>query len=215
MHCVLNLFTNIFSIGMKGSLVIIGFFIVGVLVGVWELIPVVFFSDNISSYVLYVLMFLVGLSIGYDKELMQALRRTNLRILWVPFATIIGTLGGTALVGVFLEDWTIFESMAVGAGFGYYSLSSIFITEYKGASLGTIALMSNIIREIIALLAAPLLLKWFGRLAPISAAGATSMDTALPIITQFSGRDYVLIAITHGIVVDLSVPFLVTFFCSI
>lgn len=200
---------------MKGSLIIIAFFIIGVLVGVWELIPEGFFSDGISSYVLYALMFLVGLSIGYDKELMQALRRTNLKILWVPLGTIVGTLAGTAFVGLFLKDWTIFESMAVGSGFGYYSLSSIFITEYKGASLGTIALMSNIIREIVALLAAPLLLRWFGRLAPISVAGATSMDTALPIITQFSGRDYVLVAITHGIVVDLSVPFLVTFFCSI
>ena len=39
-----------------------------------------------------------------------------------------------------------------GSGFGYYSLSSIFITEYKGAELGTIALLSNISREIITLL---------------------------------------------------------------
>ena len=45
--------------------------------------------------------------------------------------------------------------MAVGAGFGYYSLSSIFITEYKGPELGTIALLSNITREIITLLFAP------------------------------------------------------------
>lgn len=200
---------------MKGSLIIIGFFILGVFVGLLKLIPDGFFDERLSSYVLYALMFLVGLSIGYDKELMQALRRTKLKILWVPVATIVGTLAGTALVGSFLSDWTVFESMAVGSGFGYYSLSSIFITEYKGASLGTIALMSNIIREIIALLAAPLLLRWFGRLAPISVAGATSMDTALPIITQISGRDYVLIAIAHGIIVDLSVPFLVTFFCSI
>ncbi|HIX53794.1 MAG TPA: lysine exporter LysO family protein [Candidatus Sphingobacterium stercoripullorum] len=70
-------------------------------------------------------------------------------------------------------------------------------------------------RELIALLAAPFLVRYFGKLAPISAAGATSMDTCLPIITKVSGNDFVLIAILHGIIVDLSVPFLVTAFCSI
>ena len=105
--------------------------------------------------------------------------------------------------------------MAVGAGFGYYSLSSIFITEYKGPELGTIALLSNITREIITLLFAPLLVRWFGNLAPISAGGATTMDTTLPIITRYSGQSFVVVSIFHGFVVDFSVPFLVTLFCSI
>ena len=100
--------------------------------------------------------------------------------------------------------------MAVGAGFGYYSLSSIFITEYKGPELGTIALLSNITREIITLLFAPLLVRWFGNLAPIS-----TMDTTLPIITRYSGQSFVVVSIFHGFVVDFSVPFLVTLFCSI
>ncbi len=199
---------------MKGSLIIVGFFVLGILSGVGDVFPPDFFSVNTSQYVLYALMFLVGLSIGYDKELIHSLRKTNWKILLVPIGTVIGTLLGTALVGVFIPEWSITESMAVGSGFGYYSLSSIFITKYKGAALGTIALMSNIMREIFALLAAPLLVRWFGRLAPISAAGATSMDTCLPIISQYSGRTYVVVAISHGIIVDLTVPFLVTFFCS-
>ncbi|MFI3322463.1 MAG: lysine exporter LysO family protein, partial [Rikenellaceae bacterium] len=115
----------------------------------------------------------------------------------------------------FLEGRTAADTMAVGAGFGYYSLSSIFITEYKGAELGTIALLSNIIRELITLLLAPLLVVWFGRLAPISAGGATTMDTTLPIITRFSGEEFVVLSIFHGTVVDFTVPFLVPFFCSI
>ena len=105
--------------------------------------------------------------------------------------------------------------MAVGSGFGYYSLSSIFITEYKGAELGTIALLSNISREIITLLSAPLLVRWFGNLAPIAAGGATTMDTTLPIITQYSGQQFVIVSIFHGFVTDFSVPFLVSLFCII
>ena len=105
--------------------------------------------------------------------------------------------------------------MAVGAGFGYYSLSSILITESKGAALGTIALLSNIVREIITLLLAPLLARWFGSLAPISAGGATSADTTLPIITRVSGDEFAIVSVYHGFVVDFSVPFLVTLFCSL
>ena len=77
------------------------------------------------------------------------------------------------------------------------------------------ALLANISREILTLLAAPLLVRWFGNLAPISAGGATTMDTTLPIITRTAGQQFVVVSIFHGFVVDFSVPFLVTLFCSI
>lgn len=83
--------------------------------------------------------------------------------------TILGTLAGSAAVSLILTHRSLTDCLAVGSGFGYYSLSSIFITEYKGAELGTIALLANISREILTLLAAPLLVRWFGNLAPISA----------------------------------------------
>lgn len=202
-----------FLVSMKGSLIILAFFIVGVFVGFNGIIPAELLKEDWNTYVLYALMLLVGITIGYDRELLVSLRKVNLSILLVPLATIVGTLLGTFIISFFIRDWNAAESMAVGSGFGYYSLSSIFITQYKGVTLGTIALMSNLMRELTALLMAPLARKWFGPLAPISVAGATSMDTALPIITQCSGKQYVLVAIIHGILVDLSVPFLVTFFC--
>ena len=55
----------------------------------------------------------------------------------------------------------------------------------------------------------------FGKLAPISVGGATTMDTTLPIITRVSGQSLVIVSIYHGFVVDFTVPFLVTFFCSL
>lgn len=140
----------------------------------------------------------------------------------VPLATIIGTLTASALISLVITKWSVFDCLAVGSGFAYYSLSSILITELKEASLGvqmatelgTIALMANIIREIMALLGAPLFVKYFGRLAPICAGGATTMDTTLPIITRYSGKDLVFVSIFHGILVDFTVPFFVSFFCS-
>lgn len=198
---------------MKGSLIILGFFVVGCITAYFNILPDAVLQNDYSIYILYGLMFLVGLNIGYDKETLNTLKSTKPKIVLVPLATLVGTLLGCAIISIAIPQYSAFECMAVGSGFGYYSLSSIFITEYKGAELGTIALVSNIIRELVTLLSAPLLVMYFGKLAPISAGGATTMDTTLPIITKYSGSEFVLIAIFHGITLDLCVPFLVTFFC--
>lgn len=201
---------------MKGSLIIIGFFVLGTLCGVSHLIPIDIVMDSrISFYALCAMMFSVGLSVGNDPQTLKNFRSLNPRLVFLPIMTILGTLAGSAAVSLILTHRSLTDCLAVGSGFGYYSLSSIFITEYKGAELGTIALLANISREILTLLAAPLLVRWFGNLAPISAGGATTMDTTLPIITRTAGQQFVVVSIFHGFVVDFSVPFLVTLFCSI
>lgn len=200
---------------MKGSIIIVSFFVFGCVLGWAGWLPRFLLENDHMMYALYVLMFLVGVSIGCDNKLKEIVRGINLRIFLIPLATIVGTLAGVSVVSLFLVNRSLTDCLAVGAGFGYYSLSSVFITEYKGAELGTVALTSNIIREIITLLGAPLLVKYFGRFAPICSGGATTMDTTLPVITRYSGKDLVFVAIFHGIVVDFTVPFFVTFFCTI
>ena len=200
---------------MKGSLIIVSFFALGILCSVFNWIPSECISGELSFYALCGLMFCVGISIGHDPQTVQNFRSLNPRLMLLPLGTILGTLSAAALISLVFSHRTTPECMAIGSGFGYYSLSSIFITEYKGAELGTVTLLSNIAREIITLLCAPLMVRWFGSLAPISSGGATTMDTTLPIITQTAGQKYVIVSIFHGFVVDFSVPFLVTFFCSI
>ncbi len=199
---------------MRGSLIIVSFFVAGLLAARWGLLPDELIENDFSMYALYSLMFLVGMSIGNDTKALTALKGQHIKILLVPLATILGTLAGCALVSLVLPGRSLTDCLAIGSGFGYYSLSSVFITEYKGAELGTLALTANIIREIITLLGAPLLVCWFGKLAPICAGGATTMDTTLPVITRFSGKEFVVVAVFHGFVVDFSVPFLVTFFAG-
>lgn len=207
---------------MKGSLIVVGFFALGCVLGWSGRLPDVVIENDITVYVLYLLMFQVGLSIGSDKKLKDILGSIRPKLLLVPLATIAGTLVFSALVGLLLTQWSVFDCLAVGSGFAYYSLSSILITQLKepflgvqlATELGTIALMANIMREIMALLGAPLFVKYFGRLSPICAGGATTMDTTLPVITRYSGKDLVFISIFHGIIVDFTVPFFVSFFCS-
>ena len=199
---------------MKGSLIIVGFFVIGIIVGLCDVIPDSFVNSDVSYSALCCLMFCVGISIGCDTSVLKSFKEVNPRLMMLPIMTILGTLAGCAAVSVLLGHRQLTDSLAIGSGFGYYSLSSIFITQYRGAELGTIALLANISREILTLLCAPLLAKYFGRLAPISVGGATTMDTTLPIITRYTGESFIIVSIFHGFCVDFSVPFLVTFFCS-
>ena len=195
---------------MKASLLIVLFFILGVLVSYFGLLPKLLLHADINSYVLYLLMFVVGIGIGSDEESLAVLRNIKFRILLIPITIAIGSLAASALFSFLVSDLTLKESMAVGAGFGYYSLSSGIITKIHSDSLGTIALLANVIREIFTLLFAPLLVFLFGKMAPVASGGATAMDTTLPIITRGSGNDMGLIAVFSGIVLTLIVPFLVT-----
>ena len=101
--------------------------------------------------------------------------------------------------------------LAIGAGFGYYSLSSIVISKISGETIGIIALLSNIIREVGTLVLAPVLVKYFGKLAPIASGGATTSDTTLPIIVKYSGKEYALGAIVNGVILTLLVPIIIAF----
>ncbi len=206
---------------MKNSIIVFLFFCAGCLLGFSGEIKLD--AHHISLYILYALMLQVGISIGSNKNLKQIVRQIRLKMLVIPLATIIGTLLFSALASLLLSRWSVFECMAVGSGFAYYSLSSILITQFKEPSiglqlateLGTIALLSNIIREMMALLGSPLIKKYFGKLAPISAAGVNSMDVVLPAITRYSGKEMIPVAILHGILIDFSVPLFVSFFCSL
>jgi len=199
---------------MKGSVIILSFFATGLLLGVFRWFPSCLLGHNVSFCVLCALMFSVGISIGNDPNSFRQFRGLNPRLIFLPLMTIAGTFMGVLVVSLFLKGRSLTDCLAVGSGFGYYSLSSILITQCQGAELGTIALLSNIMREVMTLLFAPWMVKYFGSLAPISAGGATTMDTTFPIIIRCSGKDFAIVSIYHGFIVDFTVPFLVTFLCS-
>lgn len=199
---------------MRGSLIILSFFATGLLLGVFRWLPESFPVSDISFYVLCALMFSVGFSIGNDKDTVKKFKSLSPRLLLLPVMTVTGTYAGVIAVSFFFKESTLAESLAVSSGFGYYSLSSILITQYKGVELGAVALLANIIREIFTLLFAPWMVKYFGKLAPISSGGATTMDTTFPIIIKNSGKEFSIVSIYHGFIMDFSVPFLVTFFCG-
>ncbi|PID88724.1 MAG: hypothetical protein CSB02_01270, partial [Bacteroidia bacterium] len=137
---------------MKNSVTIVILFICGVIGGAYGLLPELLLQTDLSTYAL--------ISIGADTNAWRVIKTVKWKIILVPVSVIIGTFIGVAAISLFMNSVSTQAALAVGAGFGYYSLSSIIISEMGNHTLGTIALLSNVLREIITLLASPLLAKF-------------------------------------------------------
>jgi len=193
-----------------GSMRILAAFSLGVLLAVLEYTPLWMSDSTLATYALYLLVFAVGIGLGANVKAFRILRDLHIRILAVPTLIVAGSGLGAAAASLVLPGMALHDSLCVGAGLGYYSLSSILIENAGNPSLASTALLANILREVLAILAAPALARYCGRLSTVAAAGATAMDTTLPVIARFSGEGAAVIAVFSGMTLTLLVPFLVT-----
>jgi len=189
--------------------------IIGIIIGFFNLIPfnLTTFIDQISRFLLIFLLFLVGVDIGTNKKVIFELKKIGIKILFIPLFIILGSLIGGLLLSFFI-DLSVYESLAIASGMGYYTLSSVILTQTVGVGLGTLAFLSNIIRETLTFIITPFISKK-SQLSPIASGGATSMDTTLPVIIKFTSTKVGLVSIISGIVITLLVPLLVTLFARL
>lgn len=165
------------------------------------------FDERITTVLLFILLFLVGVQMVQGKADMLVVIRQPISVI-LPLLTVAGSLfGGWALGGVL--SLTSGEALAISAGFGWYSLSGVLIAEMGNPVLGSAAFLSNLIREIIACVTIPILAGIRQPHAAISVGGATSMDVTLPLVEHSCGPEYVPLSLAHGILLTIAVPFLV------
>lgn len=197
----------------------------GILIGYLGWQPDFLAEYSIPELLLYLLIMQVGLGVGMRPDLKKLIKNFNLKMLMLPVCTITGTLVFTLIASmIFYEDlWT--DIMAVGSGFGYYSLSSVLISQMKtaageidaAASIAAVALLANVSRELLALFSCRWLSARGKGMTAISVAGVTSMDVCLPMIlgdSRNADSRLVSAAIFHGIALEISVPVLITIFCG-
>lgn len=180
--------------------------LLGTGVGYFFLPPTI--SSNMGIIIdigLMVLLFFVGMDIGKQKDVFGKIRNIGLRILLVPIAIILGSVVGSILAG-FLLNMPVKEAGAVGAGLGWYTLSSTILLAEGYIELSALAFLSNVFREIIALISIPIIAKYVGKLESISTAGATAMDTSLPVISASTNPQTTIIAFVTGVICTTAVP---------
>lgn len=198
--------------GGSVSFAALSFFLAGVLLGWLRVLPLGPAAGEAAVWVLYLLLVLAGMTVGFDLKALGIIRELRGRILLIPLGVVAGTLCGSALAWLVLSRFSSLslpESLAVGAGFGYYSLATVIITRLGDPALGSVALLSNMIHEALALLLPPLIVRITGRLGPVLAGGAAAMDTCLPVIAQVSGERCAVLAVFSGMCLTLLVPVIV------
>ncbi|MDR1126238.1 MAG: lysine exporter LysO family protein [Deltaproteobacteria bacterium] len=191
-----------------GSVIILGFFSLGLALSRLGILPPAAYEGDMTLYMLWAMLFMVGMGVGFDIRALLVVKELGLRVLLVPLLTIAGTALGAFIASLFIAQ-PFGDCLTVGIGLGYYSLSSVVVTELGGAALGSIALLANLFRELFCLLATPLIARGLGPLAPVAAAAAPGMDTCLPIIAQSTNERFVIIALFNGLALTMLVPLLI------
>ncbi|HIQ33358.1 MULTISPECIES: lysine exporter LysO family protein [Acinetobacter] len=165
-----------------------------------------------SWYLLLIFIFLIGIELAFTQFDRSWL---SWRILLVPLAAFIGSCLAALFNYLLLsKQYHLNEVMALAQGYGWYSMSGILFTELHSPKLGGIALLTDLFREIFAILLMYCLGWRFPRSA-ISSAGATSMDVTLAMVKQSCGTHYVPHAMMSGLILSLLAPLLISLFLSL
>jgi uncharacterized membrane protein YbjE (DUF340 family) len=179
----------------------------------WSGFPTALISDQLFSAALIVALFVFGFSFGCDREAIRRMRQTGARIVVFPVLVAAGSIVGGLVAGLILQI-NVAGATAVGSGIGWYTLSGPLMEQLLGAEWGMLAFSANFLRELITIITIPLMVK-LDRYAPIAAGGGTTMDTTLPLIMRYCGRDTLITAFSNGLALSLIAPFAVTVFASL
>lgn len=207
--------TDAFRQGMKATLKIFACFCTGILLGVTGLLPQWFHGGGIFMGILWTMLFCVGMGMGFELHAFLLVGDMGFRVILLPLLSLTGTALGAALAFCLLADLDLRSCLAVGAGMGYYSLSTAIVTEFGSPALASVTLIANVFRELFILLATPLLTRLMGPLAPVAGAGAPGVDVCLPTIMRFCGERYGVLAVFNGLVLTMLVPFILPFVLTV
>ena len=175
--------------------------------------PNVLVTDYLLSAALYILLFVMGLAFAIDKEAVAKLKATGLKVLIVPVLVILGSILGGLVAGLIFQ-LDLFGSMAVTAGYGWYTLTGPLLTQMLGTTWGALGFAANFLRELLTIVTITLLVR-LDKYAPIAAGGATTMDTTLPVIVRYCGSETLITAFSSGFVLSMIAPFTVAAIASL
>ena len=175
--------------------------------------PKVLVTDYLLSAALYILLFVMGLTFAIDKEAVAKLRATGLKLLIVPVLVILGSILGGLVAGLIFQ-LDLFGSMAVTAGYGWYTLTGPLLTQMLGTTWGALGFAANFLRELLTIVTITLLVR-LDKYAPIASGGATTMDTTFPLIVRYCGSETLITAFSSGFVLSMIAPFTVIAIASL
>lgn len=162
-----------------------------------------------TDWLLYFLMFSVGISVGLHRGIMAGIWQYHVKIFLIPCGIIAGSLAGGVLCGL-LMDYPVRQAVSISGGLGWYSLAGVSISNLAGAELGSIAFLSSLMREIGAFFMIPYISRRLNAYTCIAPAAATSEDTTLPMLIRYTNEETVVLSVFNGIICSAAVPVIIS-----
>ncbi len=194
---------SIYSSLQLAAAVVLGFIIGFLLKDHWH------FNNQISTYTLVVLLFLIGLQLRNSGIPLRQVLLNKHGTITAALFVISCLIGG--VICSFILNIPLLQSLAVASGFGWYSLSGILLQDAFGPVMGSIAFLNDMGREFFALLAIPVLMR-YSPCTAVGIGGATSLDFTLPVIQRSGGMSIVPVAISFGFITNILAPVLMIIF---
>lgn len=171
-------------------------------------------SGDVLVVGLCVLLFFVGIDIGREGTVVKNFKKAGWRVIVFPFAIITGTFAGSLIAGLILPSLGFRDALAVGSGFGWYTLAPVMLAEYS-TKVSAVSFLHNVMREMFGILLIPIVAKKIGYIETISLPGAASMDVCLPIVEKATRGDIAVYSFISGVVLSIAVPVLVGFIAGV
>lgn len=171
------------------------------------------YCGDVISFGLYLILFLVGMDMGKQGTILGDIRAAGLKVLLVPLAVAVGTLGAAAVAGLFLP-MGVKDAIAASAGFGWYSLAPTLLAPYS-LSVSAVAFLANVMREIFAIVLIPVVARYVGYVEAVALPGAAAMDTVLPVVIGSTSERITIYSFASGVILSLAVPILVPFIIAL
>ncbi|WP_233114808.1 lysine exporter LysO family protein [Aggregatibacter actinomycetemcomitans] len=168
-------------------------------------------SHNTTTYVLVVMIFCVGVQLRNNGISMRAVFFNKRGLAMGGIFILTSLLGG--IVGAQVLSMPMVQGLAVSSGFGWYSLSSVTLSNAWGPVWGSIAFFNDLSRELISLFIIPLFMQNY-RSTAVGFAGATALDVTLPIIQKAGGMEVLPLAFSFGFIANITPPILLMLFTS-
>ena len=195
---------------LMDSIKLLSAVIIGIVLG-WLCNDWLHFPNGSNLYVLIVLIFFVGVQLRNNGISLKEVLLNKQGLMMGAIFTLSSLVGG--VISSFFLSMPITQGLAFSSGFGWYSLSSVVLTNVWGPMQGSIAFFNDLSREILSLFLIPLFMQHY-RSTAIGITGATALDCTLPIIQKSGGIEVTPIAISFGMVTNLLPPLLLVFFSS-
>lgn len=162
-------------------------------------------TGTLVTYGLYLMVFLVGMDMGFDGSLPAVFRETGVRAFIFSLVFAASTLVSMLVMKLFI-GLSFKEMMAIGCTFGWYSLGPNIIMEAGMITAGAYSFLTNFLRDMISILVIPWVAETFGYIETVGLPQAAAMDVCIATIEGATNKATTALAFFSGAIFTIVIP---------